>query len=295
MNQDQIMEVMNYIDPALIESADVPESAVRRVKWPLPTLIAACLCLVLAGTAVAVNSSRVQLIWLDSDSEEKAEMGDDIVYAVKGGITYYSLDRFSEEATAPELRKTGVSKSFKAWDELEEYLGVDIYDNPLLDTASRGVSLVDLYMKETPTNILLVNGYSSDGLCSIQADNSYVLDGICVNTSVQIYTEAMQSEVEESEIIPSGMTGGENIKVSMKELYTTPGGLEITITQRDIDFSGKPLKEYWAYFSKNGILFYISAKRMHLNYAPEDIAEVSDHTLTVLKEVLDAFTFPPAE
>jgi len=51
MNREQVQEVLNQIDPALIEELDVPKK--RQPRAWRAGLIAACLCAALVGTAVA--------------------------------------------------------------------------------------------------------------------------------------------------------------------------------------------------------------------------------------------------
>ena len=64
MNKDKIMEAMDHIDPALVEEAGRELSVAKRGRrgWSRAAVIAACLCAVLAGTAVAVELSGVRIV-----------------------------------------------------------------------------------------------------------------------------------------------------------------------------------------------------------------------------------------
>ena len=56
MNKEQVLNLMNAIEPDLIEEADLPIAAKRRMpRFARTGLIAACVCLALVGSAFAAN------------------------------------------------------------------------------------------------------------------------------------------------------------------------------------------------------------------------------------------------
>ena len=89
-------------------------------------LIAAAVCLALAGTAAAVHYAGVTVV-----------DGDDGLTYLQGGIAYYPYDSLSDRIKALE----GVQETpngyliwvVSSWQEAEELIGVNLMDNPVLD------------------------------------------------------------------------------------------------------------------------------------------------------------------
>lgn len=121
MKQEHMMEAMNHIDPALVEGADRCGGEARRGKWRKPALIAACLCLALAGTALAAELAGVRIAWTGPDSEDWLKENG-VAYTVENELAYFPLDSFSEEITAlsSEVQDKTVSWPFASWDALED-------------------------------------------------------------------------------------------------------------------------------------------------------------------------------
>lgn len=90
MNKEKILEAMNHIDPAFIEEADRPVPEVRRVKWSRSAIIAACLCVVLAGTALAVGISGTRITGIFQDPEHPH-------YTYVNDIYLHPVSDFSEK------------------------------------------------------------------------------------------------------------------------------------------------------------------------------------------------------
>ena len=301
MNREQIMEAMNYIDPALIEAADRKGSTAKgsRIRWSRPAVIAACLCLVLAGTALAWNSSTLQINWVGSDAEEWME-DLDVVYTIDWDLAYFPLDRISDKITglAAEIQNDTAAWPFNSWDELEEYLGMDLFDNSVLDAAAPGPQHSYEGMSGRATHILLMARFGDKGLVTVSADGSYVIDGIWVRPETQFYTDLMREDVElyaeqHGKPAPGLVTGGDDQEVSMEEIYTTPSGLEVTITRNFYDYGdGWQSTKYLAHFSINGVRCNIVAGTYPVDYSWEHEDPV--HTLEILKEVLDGFAYEPA-
>ena len=260
-------------------------------------MMAACLCLVLAGTALAWSSSRVPITWVDSDSEDWLKEHN-VAYTIDWSPGYLPLDRISEEITSlsAEFQNGTTAWSFGSWDELEEYLGMSLFDNPVLDGAAPGPKTGYAGMKDKPTNILLMASFNGKGLVSASADASYVIDGVWVHPAAQIYTDLMREGAElyaeqHGKPAPGIVTGGDDVEVSMEEFYTTPSGLEVTITQRISDEFGPQTTWYLAHFSINEVLCNIRAGAYPVGNTWENADPA--HTLEVLKEVLDGFVYEP--
>ena len=129
MKKEQILNFMNTIPPDLIEEADIQAPARRRIpKPPRAGLIAACLCLVLLGTAFAANPEAVAAL-IDRLTVTITSTGDETSYTVDGGsMTKYPLSAFSPALlAASESRNTPVVElNFDTWDEVRAFLGEGI-------------------------------------------------------------------------------------------------------------------------------------------------------------------------
>ena len=297
MKQEQIMDAMNYIDPALVEAADCCGPEVRRKKWRKPVLIAACLCLALAGTALAAELAGVRISWTGPDSEEWLKEND-VAYTVENRLAYFPLDSFSAEITtlSSEVQNKTVSWPFVSWDELEEYLGRNVLDNTVLDEAARGPDITFQGSRGKRTNILLMAHFNDQGLACITANSNHLIDGIQIGAGVQLYTELMQTPVEaRGGQDPGIVTANEGEEFSFAEVYTTPNGVEATITQKtDASRGIRETYAYYAHFNVNGVGFYVTAECYPVDYTPETLPDDPAYTLSVLKEVLDGFVFEPA-
>lgn len=300
MNRERILEAMEYIDPVLIESADRPLKKVRRGGWLRIAVIAACLCLVLAGTAVAWNSSRVRITWVDEESEEWLKENN-VAYTIDHDYAYFPLDCFSDEVTefTEELAHKLKGWAFKSHDKLEKFLGLEIWDNPVLDAAVPGPTTSLSGMKDKPTHILLMASYNGKGALSISTDASYVVDSIWVKADTQLYTDLMREDVETiaeygGKPGPGIVTLGDyRIEADMEEVYTAASGLEATITRSVSAAKGaqQEIVSYLAHFDVNGIRFDVYARPYPVGVMWAEYEDDPAHTLEVLKEVLDGFVF----
>ena len=81
MNGQDLYEGLRYVDPAMLEEAMEPVKRPKRRRY-LP--LAACLCLLLAGTAVAVFS-HVEIRLLDVEHLEDYREADPSMGFVKNG------------------------------------------------------------------------------------------------------------------------------------------------------------------------------------------------------------------
>ena len=102
-------------------------------------LIAACLCFALVGTAMAgivggwIRVSNVDFYPNTNVNGTKSSYS--TVEIRSDGTAYIPFERFSQEAQefAHSFTYLPQYKSFDSWDEVEQFLGVSIADNPVLD------------------------------------------------------------------------------------------------------------------------------------------------------------------
>lgn len=148
MNKEQILSIMDHVDPALVEGADCVKKK-RMPRIARTGLIAACLCVALVGTAFAVETvtgvsilryfsgEEFEEIMQEVDPNYRAQ-GEQYAGIVLGNETMgVSLDGISQEALAyareHEAAGDAADMEFASLEEAEAFLGLDFYDNPAMD------------------------------------------------------------------------------------------------------------------------------------------------------------------
>lgn len=304
MDKEKLMEAMGHIDPAMVEVAAMSAARPRR-RWLRPALIAACLCLLLVGTAVAVevlNALNVTEIFSVARPDGEVVSG----YTVQGGIVQLPLDKLSDEALdfAAGQMRLPVTKDCESWSAAEKFLGIEVANNSLLDQLEPVASSGYYYGKEHPYRC----GVTFSGACAapsfIHMDVTYAIgadwkaavpenggynDATTVSVSAEIHTdEALDISVDRERSYY--FMGAE---VTVLEDYLTPSGLAVTIVEELTDddstaaaASGRIFTElqntktyYWADFALNGVIFQVFS----VNTSDPDLA------LETLKQVLDAY------
>lgn len=287
MNKERIMEAMNHIDPALIEAADRDAAVTRcgRRGWHRVAIIAACLCLILAGTALMAELSGVRIIEFYSgpaSDNEGYDAAEKAGYMIEGGVAYFQLDSFSEEikSLALEYPYGQVAKSFASWDDAEAFIGMNLQDNPLLDDADPGIPMEvsNLPMLGTRTNIMLQTA-CDESLSAVYLRGNYDLGGVKVQLVAEIFTEQETQYFTEGYTPQTGRFYPEGTDIFQSETYTAPNGLEartllVERSYRDV--------ECIALFELSGVRFTLSTRC-------EDAALAQE----TLFEVLDGFVYTP--
>ena len=284
MKQEQILDAMSCVDPALVEAADLPLSASRRGRWPRPAVIAACLCLVLAGTAVAAGISGTRLTGIFQTEEGP-------YYTYGGGVSFYPMDSFSTELldfAAKNAAREIAYRHFYTWEEAEAFAGINIMDNPVLDQASQGPA------EDGLSNVLGVTS-NDGGLIDLWCYSFYEIDGVDLILDGDLYTERMlDGQPEDFQPSSDARFCVPDIALTQEDRYVAPSGLEADVMQTDVSDSvhasdGLGNILYTAFFSLNGVQFRLIAQSSSTDN--EDPA----HTLAVLQEVLDGFVYEPME
>lgn len=278
MSDMRMMEAMGFVSPALVERAECSPAKGRR-RLPRAAAIAACLCLALAGTALAGEALlgvRVSDFFTGfwDDGTERAYSG----FTIEGGITFLPVEDLSEEARsqAMEAPQTSQLLPFLSWDDAEDYFGLELQNNALLD---QGHQANRYYSKGWERRYPCAAWLASDtkGPTAIDLSALYELENsVRVEVRATVYTERMDY-VE----VPSRINFYPDGSDFTQEDYTTPDGLEASILEIAPP-SGEPVQTqpyYIAVFTLNGALFQVEA----------DCASNPARALESLKEVLDAF------
>ena len=243
--------------------------AKRRGARPLrAALIAAALCLALVGTAAAAQYFGVQIV-PGTGGDEDAD------FWMKGGIAYYPVDSLSEEVAA--LDDPGyAAKVLNSWDEVEEFIGVDLMNNPVLDAAPVG-RVGFRWNGRKSTGRFLVIG--SGGLTQIQTMASYKVGEVNILVQGSLFTDRMAEAGEtwdwDERIRGYHFMDGAQVEI---ENYITPSGLEAQImtVERDGRYPDKCI----AACSLNGVPFVLQATVHH--FEQKDLADARDAVLQAL-------------
>ena len=317
MDKDKIMDAMEYIDPALIEAAGREVSAVKRGKrgWSRPAVIAACLCALLAGTAVAAGLSGVRIVDLWGN-ETRVVDPDGTLEEVSGvtisrDIRYFSIDEFSQQIIELDQGFTEpAARSFSSWEEMEDFVGIRVMENPVL-AAVRSGGTVDVGLPDGEGRFVARfdsgPGHASDGvtpmegIVAIKLYGSYNFrsgdpdlwpwSGLCVDVSAELALDTENNFLDEMEMFYSP-----DDAVVMWETYVTPSGLSALISKAEIaeqeggSVPSPAVDWYTAYFTLDGVFFRVSAvdyKDFNGGNIPAGLVEET------LKEVLDGFVCRP--
>lgn len=264
MKNEQVLELMNAIPPDLIEEADLRPAAKRRLPRLARTgLIAACLCLALIGTAASARFLSVGIV-----------EGDNGYTYLQGGIIYHPYDSLSDEIK--ELAdQPSVIKPFGSWQEAEDFIGVDLMNNPVLDMSPARTYSIRIDNGETTVNgrFLVV---TTPGMYFVRTHGCYEMDEVTVNVESAYYTDHDISRDGGWDERFYGFHPLEGAELN-RETYTAPSGLAAQLMA--IDRPDGHRDTYLAAFSLNGVPFIV---RTH-SYNSLDEARAA------LLQVLDGF------
>lgn len=157
-------------------------------------------------------------------------------YFVSGGITYFPLDSLSDEIMAQEgqgLEDNPFSNKtyFDSWDRVEEFVGLDLMNNPVLDAAAEEVPYSELDVRFFDSRYVVMH---DSNLRSIRVHGDYQTGDVSVRLDYDIFTErslALEENVRGTYLwydVKDDLRNG--IKVE-EENYTAPSGLETTIVK----------------------------------------------------------------
>lgn len=203
MNGEQVQEMLNYIDPILVEEADRPLR--RRMARPVRIgLIAACLCVVLVGavTAASLIGGFHSLKFFEGLVFDEYPEGENYYeglyngYTVEGGMEFVALSDLPQETldTAAEHPASTVAVDVHSWAEAEEYFALELPDNAWLD----GV---------TQTSFRTNLSSDSVGPTVLECRTNYRDGDVRLEVNVTAYTERMYHpdyEVFQSALFPEG-------------------------------------------------------------------------------------------
>ena len=167
MKKNKILESMEYVDDEIIEEADGYASAKKKHGWLKYGVMAACFCLVLAGTFVVKKSLKplpeentpaqlvIPSVELPNSPMEDGVMADMIGLVVyNGGVYTQAEDYYGDDATAVDAL-------------IGDYLG---YASGTIDEWSKKEEYDKNFASTVSGKVYTVKGYDTDFRICIRAE-----------------------------------------------------------------------------------------------------------------------------
>lgn len=296
-----IQEALGYLDPALLEES---ERAVGKKRHSAPVralLAAACICALLAVGAVAVEAISGGFMEI---YRWTGESGNVFFFGNYGDVGKIPVEDLSPEirAVADLYRDEAFHQeflSFDTWEEAEDFLGLNIMDNPLLAGGGylpNGVTYQEEHIEgncvvDVITDYGVIRYVTVDARYSLEPEGSWASPWVTVEASIYVEQNfegtPLESAMNTEEPTPEERASyTENYdEVKEQENYRTANGFKAAIfdliyVTKDEDGNTYDWGDYEAAFFQPGIR--ITVRRY---YSEED----KEMALAELKQVLDAF------
>lgn len=280
---------MCYIDPALIEELNLAGPAKQRLPPRLrAALIAACVCLALVGTGAAVIVNGWVKVFGIAFFPNTNVNGTKTSYAkveiAYDGTVYIPFEQFSQEARDVPQSSTYLPqyRGFDSWDEAEEFLGIEIANNPVLDQIEPitrsieddryGIKLDDVGCSVTFSGLMDSPAIRLETVYPFESDDSGISRLI---VSAFIVTQPLGSDER-----LSNMTF-HNSQMPVTETYVTPTGLQAVIVTAKQGFQPEFGTVCQTVFQLNGASF-----TLFTFYMGDDPSQI----VNMMKEILDAYS-----
>lgn len=258
MTNKQLLDLLGEMgDRHVLAPDQAPRARKRR---PVRTaLIAACVCAAVVGSAVAAGTGIFDFVGTLFGNSNDAQ------YTVIPEIIRYPISSFSAEFQqwTSESGHDPI-KYFDSFDEMEDFTGIEIYDNSILSGAC-----------EEQINTLSFDKGENGIAEAVGCTTNYSIEpGLSLTVGVTIYTENAE---ESPELRYHHIMDGNTVELT-REDYVTSGGLPVVIVTSTSNESASAMETryYSAHFILHGMNYFI-------------VADGSDSGLQTLKLVLDAF------
>lgn len=279
----------------------------RRIPVVRAALIAAVVCLVLIGSALAVtvlhSAGRIDPF---GTGEKKEEYG----YSNPGYTVTYEARRFplsdfsdriladaasfvnpNENKTDPEAEDVyygfELISGFDSWDAVEEYIGFDLMDNSCLEQAEK--SLTPLLLNNMARTHATVTRSTRDGVLSrARADARWLVTEqgipVIVDLGAFLCTEAIPADEDISKY--NVLYTEEQTDLEVYDLTGSNGLTVSVIADPDEIYS----TYYSAHFTVNGVSFDV---RVQYDWPNTDASHEDGNAAAaaVLQAVIDGFSF----
>lgn len=265
-------------------------------------ILAAAVCLALAGTAFAVAGSMGVTTRLVDGRVQFGRFDREPSYLVTDdGMALFPLSCFSEEVlTLPVSEGGHGKKSFDSWDAMRQFLGLELAGNPVLEGAKPGWGSgkdghVELSADGGEQGMRLVHAFAyyrmGDALVSVMArvhTEEYEVEGSPWNYEPSEEERAQWAAYQElyggSVMLFQVSEGDEAVE---EDPYMAQCGSPVTIMR--YDRQGEWPK-YHGFFILDGVLYHVEVGANPVGHRPTDPSPVSgSELLETMKTVLDGF------
>lgn len=302
MKKEHLLSAMNNVSDHYLLDARQPAAAAKKSIRPLRVvIIAACLCALLIGGAIAAEhlTSNPDVV-LDysnpitgekktgfytviepaEDSPEATETPSASHNSPSGTVRSAGVPKLSESALSDEVLAlasgytnyylTYTELDVATWEEAEAFLGIDLMDNFLLSQTQK---INSRYPIDETAPHCYGSVYGAEG--TIHGANlhaHYRLGNAAVKVTAQLYTE--HSRIAKADMFMGhGFMDGTTLDT---QLFISESGLRFKIVTAT--FPNGAISHY-AQFSHRGAAFTVTASS----------GTNGAYSLSTLKEVLDAF------
>lgn len=324
-NYRDMMDAVKAPEGLRMEVMNMSEQERTKKTRPLPVrvaLAAACIGALLMTAAIAAEGLGFDFVKIFPDGEKKIKQGTvqgqesegiqewEVDYEVDGsGAEYIPLSALSQEIQdkRAQVNQEGVyydeTLAFDTWAEVEEYLGLELADNDLLDLGTHRFPV--RYREGVPEwgNYLVDIRYPLNGAVGITVSSVINLGNLSCDVSAYIGAGGD----DDGSGITLNFGFPDDWTVESQESYLTPSGLETVIVH--IEKGSWPREDggehraggYRAYFTLRGALFEVETGYSY-EVLPEGVEETmrpgviweshpptQKQALATLKEILDAF------
>lgn len=288
MKRHELNRMFNALTPSperekalleeLLQNDTRRETSVK--KWKRIAVCAAAAALLMACTvgAAAVAS------FFKSDKIEVTEQSTGFFF-VSGGITYFPVDSLSDELKALEGQGREFATyypglpSFDSWERVEEFVGLDLMNNPVLDASAAEIPYSELESKFYDSRFVVMH---DKDLRSIAVHGDYQIGEVSVKVDYDIFTDRsleLEERVRGTYYWYDFTEDKRNGVEVEEETYAAPNGLETVIVKSEDDYRdhrGTCLSTV----SINGIRTTVST------FSPNGVKDARK----VMIKVLDGFT-----
>jgi len=253
---------------AQLEGSDAAKTPKHRIHPLRTALLAACVCLILVGSVFAGQVILSTRFWGADENNYKVSVG---------GLITFTQEQLSPQMVQ-DMQETAendpcgeIRRSFRTWTELEDYIGVPLSDNPMLEESAESIYTTD-------QNDMLTGDYAWHEWCEVEdlgekAQFQYSvdtwlwvskmlncdiygvsqIDGVQVGLLLSLYGDG--DEAPSGNFGFSGGHGGENDFRAQE--YVMKNGCEAQLVYRYADKSSDAPLECRAYFAWRGVLYRI--------------------------------------
>lgn len=291
--EDRMMAAVGCVDWELVEGAAAPAGRRRLPRRARVGLIAACLCLVLAGTVWALEAV------LGVRLGQTRSGYDDSGYSVQGEFQQFDLTQFGQ-ALQDDLARGELQWAHDSWQSAADYVGLPLLYSQLLDEAEDAPGMNARYVVDGSLSVdqerrdLEAQGQPEQ----IRVAFSRVVDNVDVLIYIHLYTEYADGE-QLAQGVPGMawngprtwyrtdgkgnciMTGKSGVEMEFRtEGYQMANGETATIVTAQALHGAE---EYIGYFVHDGVLYEVQPVAL-----AEEINVVPDFR-KLTQRILDSF------